>query len=224
LRSTLIPPPISEAGSEAAEPEEEVVVDSLVCDCCQTDIAITDQGPVAVYRNRTEKEIRDIYVTRNIDHGWSEPIPVARDNWNIAGCPVNGPAITAKNNQVAVAWYTAAHDTPKVQVAVSTDSGISFQQPILISSDNPLGRVDVTYTTSGDLVVIWLQAEGEIATLNMRLLAATGALSPAKVIAKTSAKRPSGFPQIVAANNSLVLAWTDVNEGGQRVLTTLISQ
>ena len=42
----------------------EYLVDGLVCDCCQTDVAIGPQGPIAVYRNRTSDEIRDIYVSR----------------------------------------------------------------------------------------------------------------------------------------------------------------
>jgi len=33
---------------------KDQVIDSLVCDCCQTDIAQSDQGPVLVFRNRTK--------------------------------------------------------------------------------------------------------------------------------------------------------------------------
>jgi hypothetical protein len=42
----------------------EVLVDDLICDCCQTDVAMTPSGPVAVYRDRSVDEIRDIYLTR----------------------------------------------------------------------------------------------------------------------------------------------------------------
>lgn len=48
----------------------EQEIDALICDCCQTDVAITAEGPVAVYRDRTVDEIRDIYVTRYVDGRW----------------------------------------------------------------------------------------------------------------------------------------------------------
>jgi hypothetical protein len=67
-------------------------VDELICDCCQTDVAIAADGPVAVYRNRTTDEIRDVFVTRFVDGAWLAGVALANDNWHIAGCPVNGPA------------------------------------------------------------------------------------------------------------------------------------
>ena len=35
-------------------------LDPKVCDCCQTAAAVTDDGPVVVYRNRSDQELRDI--------------------------------------------------------------------------------------------------------------------------------------------------------------------
>jgi hypothetical protein len=105
------------------------VVDELVCDCCQTDVAVAASGPIAVYRDRSVDEIRDIFVARRIDGHWQAGVPVADDNWRIDGCPVNGPSITAHGERVAVAWFTAAVE-PLVRVAVSTDSGASFSAPV----------------------------------------------------------------------------------------------
>ncbi|MDX1407284.1 MAG: hypothetical protein R3330_04100, partial [Saprospiraceae bacterium] len=38
----------------------EAELDSMVCECCQTDAAMTSTGPIVVYRNRSDQEIRDI--------------------------------------------------------------------------------------------------------------------------------------------------------------------
>jgi len=38
---------------------QEQEVDESVCDCCQTDMAMTANGPVAVYRDRSAEEVRD---------------------------------------------------------------------------------------------------------------------------------------------------------------------
>ena len=73
----------------------ESAVDLRVCECCPTTAAVTADGPIVAYRDRSDTEIRDIYVARFVGGKWSEPAPVHRDNWQIAACPVNGPALTA---------------------------------------------------------------------------------------------------------------------------------
>ena len=53
---------------------EEYELDAKTCDCCQTDAAMTSQGMVVVYRDRSDNEIRDIYIVRERDSGWSKPV------------------------------------------------------------------------------------------------------------------------------------------------------
>ncbi|MEP5614383.1 MAG: exo-alpha-sialidase, partial [Cyclobacteriaceae bacterium] len=98
---------------------DENVLDQRVCDCCQTTGANTVSGPVVLFRDRSEMEIRDLSIVRNVNKQWTEPTPVYQDNWNIAGCPVNGPRADAVGNSLAVAWYSAANNQPEVKVAFS---------------------------------------------------------------------------------------------------------
>ena len=49
-----------------------------------------------------EEEVRDIYVTRNINDGWESPVSVHDDGWVIYGCPVNGPKVVSSSNNIAV--------------------------------------------------------------------------------------------------------------------------
>ena len=51
----------------------ETVLDGRVCDCCQTDAARAEGATVVVYRDRSEKEVRDISVVRFAGGRWSEP-------------------------------------------------------------------------------------------------------------------------------------------------------
>src|SRR5699024_4896904 len=44
----------------AMEPVLESTLDTRVCDCCQTDVAVTAKGPLLVYRGRSPDEIRDV--------------------------------------------------------------------------------------------------------------------------------------------------------------------
>ena len=57
------------------------ILDQRVCDCCQTSVAKTQDGPVAIYRDRSEEEIRDIYMVRIVIHLRPVPKPVFADNW-----------------------------------------------------------------------------------------------------------------------------------------------
>jgi hypothetical protein len=97
---------------------EEALLDNLVCDCCQTDVAETESGPIAIYRDRTEDEVRDIYVSRQLDGEWQAGTPVSNDGWIISGCAVNGPALAAEGKLVVAAWFTAADDSPSVKAAI----------------------------------------------------------------------------------------------------------
>ena len=75
---------------------EETAVDARVCECCPTAAAVTAEGVIAAYRNRSDDEIRDNYVARFVNGKWTAPQPVFNDNWKIAACPVNGPALSAR--------------------------------------------------------------------------------------------------------------------------------
>jgi hypothetical protein len=188
--------------------EDEVVIDDLVCDCCQTDVATTDDGQIAVYRNRTRDEVRDIYVTRRIDGQWQPGRAISDDGWVISGCPVNGPSIAAQGKQVAVAWFTAANDEAKVQVAVSTNSGQSFSTPIVIASDAVLGRVGIVMIDRNTAAVSWLETDRK-GTYSIRLRALTfdGQLGRVETVGRTSLART--VPQLVRIGDELALAWTD---------------
>ena len=185
-------------------------LDQRVCDCCQTSSAMTDAGPIVVYRNRSDDEIRDIYMTRYSAGTWSQPQAIHNDNWQIAGCPVNGPAIAAKGPQVAVAWFTAKDDNPKVLLALSTDDGETFSAPIVVSSPQTNGRVDTTILDSGRIAVSWLDTSNAEAKLMLSLYSAQGKLVDATEIASTSASRRSGFPIIEGVGDVVYLTWTDI--------------
>jgi hypothetical protein len=189
----------------------ETLLDARVCDCCQTDAAMTSDGAVVVYRDRTEDEIRDIYVTRYVDGSWSEGVPVHEDGWEIGGCPVNGPAIAARDRNVAVAWFTGADDVPRVKVALSPDGGASFGAPLVVDDGNPIGRVDILYLDDGRALVSWLEQTGaETAAIRVRTVSAAGVAGPSGTVSESTAARASGFPRMApTSDGDVVLAWTD---------------
>ena len=84
----------------------EVPVHLRVCECCPTTAVVTSDGPIAAFRNRTDDEIRDIYISRLENGKWTDPKPVHHDNWKIDACPVNGPMLSARGRDVAISWFT----------------------------------------------------------------------------------------------------------------------
>ena len=202
---------------------DQTVADERVCDCCQTDVAMAGATPVAVYRNRSDTEIRDIYVTRWTGKHWTEGQAVADDGWNIAGCPVNGPAIAADSDTVAVAWFTAANDVPRVRYALSTDGGRRFEPPVDIAKTGTLGRVDVVLLDDTAAIVSYLdKAPDGAANIMLRAVTPDGEPLAATPVAVTSAGRMAGFPQLARVGDSLVLAWTDVESGSMQVRSTRV--
>ena len=185
-------------------------LDHRVCDCCQTSSAMTEQGPIIVYRDRSQEEVRDIYATRLLDGVWTLPEAIFSDNWQVAGCPVNGPSVAARNKRVAVAWFSAKGDLPKIQLVLSTDSGLSFSAPIVVASLNTNGRVDTTILDSDNIVVSWMDTSGEAKIMLSRYDLNGGYLSTTQV-AVSSASRRSGFPIIDAVGNSVYVTWTDID-------------
>jgi hypothetical protein len=188
----------------------EHLIDALVCDCCRTDVAIGPQGPIAVYRDRTADEVRDINVAQFVNGAWLPPRRVAIDDWNVSGCPINGPAIDAQGVHVAVAWFTGAHDKPRVRLARSVDGAKNFAAAIDISEIRPMGRVDVIAYADGGAVVSWLRrSTPSMAELCVREVAANGSIGPVHPIAQISTARPAGFPQLRRHGEGLVLAWAE---------------
>ena len=184
-------------------------VDIRVCECCPTAAAVTAQGPIVAYRDRSSSEIRDIYVSRLVSGKWTEPAPVHRDNWQIAACPVNGPALSAIGTNVALAWFTAKGDEGHTFVAFSTDSGRTFGQPVRLDDASALGRVDVSLLDDGSAAATWIEFADGKAQFRMRRVTAAGERSPAITVSGLTANRASGYPRMAQSGGELIFAWTD---------------
>jgi len=203
-------------------PGPEMLVDGRTCDCCQTSAAMTTSGPVVAYRDRTDDEIRDIYVARMVDGEWLDGTSVHDDGWEIAGCPVNGPAIAASGDEVVIAWFTGANDTPRSKVAFSSDGGATFGAPTTVDDGNPAGRVDILRASDGSAIVVWLERTGgEGAEVRLRRVTPAGDMGESLALTGSSAERASGFPRLAELpDGSMLLAWTDVSGEQAQVRVT----
>jgi hypothetical protein len=192
---------------------DQGVIDSLVCDCCQTGVAVTERGPLVVYRDRTPDEIRDISVRAFDGAQWADPVGLGPDNWQIEGCPVNGPAIVSSGREVAVAWFTAAADEPRVRFSRSHDFGTKFGSPVEIDGNGAFGQVDVIMAESGEAVVSWWRRSLTGGTqLSARRIDAKDGLGEIQTITTSTASRPLDVPQMARVGNRVVFAWTQFGD------------
>ncbi len=188
---------------------DETELDPRTCDCCATAAGISASGLVVAYRDRSVGEIRDIALVRRTDAGWSGPTALNEDGWLIKGCPVNGPALDASGSRVAIAWFTAAAETSRVLTKFSRDGGRTFGPPVRLDSGNPLGRVGVALLPDGGHFATWIEADDAKVRILGRRIGPQGELAAPITIARTSAARSSGFPQVVGSGGELFFAWTD---------------
>ena len=201
----------------------DVELDSKTCDCCQTGAAITSNGPIIVYRDRSNEEIRDIYISRLLDSAWTTPKSIFNDNWKISGCPVNGPKAVAIDNTLAVSWFTNADEQAKVKLIFSKDAGATFNEPIIIDETKPLGRVDIAMLDLENVLVSWITDDDAKTVIKAVKVHISGKKNDAILVTELDGSRASGFPQLEIVNDKALFAWTDVINGKTVVKTAKIS-
>lgn len=196
----------------SGQQKTELLVDDRVCECCPTTAAVTDDGIIAAFRNRTTDEIRDIYLSRFTGGKWTEPIAVHNDGWHIDACPVNGPALAARGRNVAIAWFTATGGQGRSYVAFSSDSGRTFGAPIRLDDVTSLGRVDVDVLDDGSVVAGWIEFADGKSAFRIRRVTPRGQRSASQTVSALESGRATGYPRLVRRGNELLFAWTETGE------------
>jgi len=187
----------------------ETVVDPRVCECCSMSAATTSEGVIVAYRDRSASEVRDIYVTRFTGSAWSAPTLVHQDGWQINGCPINGPSVSARGRNVAVAWFTAKNDQGQAFVAFSRDAGRTFGPAVRVDDGRSLGRLGVQLLADGSAAVSWIELADGRAQFRVRTVTPSGVRSPAVTVSEDPDTRS---PRLAGNARELLFAWTEADE------------
>jgi hypothetical protein len=199
----------------------ETLVDDRVCDCCPTAVALTSDGPIAAFRDRSPSEVRDISVSRLVNGAWTRPASVHDDGWTIDACPINGPAVAARGPNVAVAWFTAKQDQGQAFAAFSRDAGATFGAPVRLDDGSSLGRVAVAMLDEG-AAAMWVEFADGRAELKVRRVDSSGRRSPSQTLAGINRDRASGNARMARRGRELLLAWTETAGGSSAIKTAVI--
>lgn len=188
------------------------ILDDDTCTCCQTTMLNTGKDNfIALYRARTEEEIRDIAAVNYNNLGkLDRPQIIYADEWNIAGCPVNGPRSIMNGEELGVVWFTMGKDgVAKVQFSASTDNGQSYSEPLIIDEKN-LGRVDLL-AFNGAYYISYMdevKAGTEIVIAKVQ----DNKIIDTYTIAQVSNSRKTGFARMALAENGagIYITYTNV--------------
>ena len=169
----------------------DVEIDHRVCECCQTAAAITADGVLTAFRDLTPESVRDIGVSRLDGGKWTPTTIVAADKWEIDFCPVNGPVLSARGRDVAIAWFTVKNDLGQAYAAFSSDAGRTWTAPQRLDDAGSLGRVDIELLDDGTAVASWVEyAEGKT-DLRLRRIDRLAPGPPAQNIVAVSGGAPA---------------------------------
>jgi hypothetical protein len=168
-----------------------------------------------VYRDRSDKEIRDIAAVRYDGKAWGKPVPVHADGWKMAGCPVNGPAVAADGNTALVGWYTEAGGKPSVRIAHSGDAGDTFDAALMLDEGDAVqGRVALALDAR-QAWILWIRedATGQSLWLSRRTPDLKREYQRLEVAKLQGRGRATGFPKIALRAGAGYVVWTDIDAG-----------
>ena len=212
--------------NRAGEFSQKFEIDSLTCDCCGTDLVRVGDQFMAIYRDRTEAEVRDSsFSILTAAEGWSEPKTVHDDQWQIAACPVNGPALAFNDGLLLAAWTTMQGEDLSVRTAPGDLTGFGDMIE-LDAGDQVQGRVDAVALGKQDFLLSWLgksdvNPEGTAVRI-ARFNPQTG-LGAAQTVAELPRGRSTGFPRMASHGNQALIAWTEPRGDGNSIRVVRLS-
>lgn len=184
-------------------------LDDQLSELSPFDVCATAQGAVVVYRNATDELIKDISIIRQVKGTWTAPTIVYEDNWKVSHTTLEGPAVDALENQLAIAWYSAPEEVPQVKVMFSSDGGKNFSSPILIDEEAPLGKVDIAFQNENQAVICWVKQQENGTFLMTAQLSRRGAVEHQQIIAEFSEDNAAGFPSLARTPQGMLLTWKE---------------
>jgi len=193
-------------GPDGKEIREESL-DSDVCTCCPTSVVKTGKGLLVAYRDHTPQDIRDIAVVRFENGKWTPTKNVYPDKWKINACPTNAASAAAKDDHVAIAWYTGS-PTPRVEIVFSADGGNTFTRPTVLSNGKAFGYASTILTGDGGALVSWIEEGSSTSQVMVRPVSGAGVAGSVVKIAEGS-RSSLGYPKLLNAGTETWIAWGD---------------
>jgi hypothetical protein len=108
--------------------------DGTVCECCQPTVAADDKGAVAIQWRNLLGGMRDMYVARSSDGGWTFGVAtkLGKGSWPLEACPMDGGGVAANGGRVTTVWrredvvYAADPDAPEQALGAGRNAVVAL--------------------------------------------------------------------------------------------------
>jgi hypothetical protein len=198
-----------------------------VCYCCKTALAIGAEGAIyAAWRHVYEGNRRDIAFTVSRDGGRSfePPVRVSEDQWQLDGCPENGPALGVDVHQrIHVVWPTLVRRAGEETLALfhaSSADGRDFSPRAALPTSGAAYHPQLVVTPDGGLLVAWDELEGG----QRRVKVARGRPGDGGVFGFAPVvlgeERLGAYPAVAGAAGHAVIAWARRGDDGATIAVT----
>ncbi len=184
-----------------------------VCFCCKTAVGVGPSGRVdVVWRHIFPESMRDIAMASSTDGGrtFSPLARVSEDNWQLSGCPDDGPAMAIDARGSAhIAWPTLVNDTApqKAIFYTSTTDGRSFTPRTRLSTidQEDAAHPQIAVDAAGNVAAVWDEQQGNNRRIVMRVAPRGG--SQFDGLRELSDGSSVFHPHIVGGNGGFLVAW-----------------
>jgi pterin-4a-carbinolamine dehydratase len=193
---------------------------SGVCYCCKTAMVHRPDGTIHIaWRHVYPGNMRDIAMVTSTDGGrtFSDPVRVSEDQWSIAGCPDDGPAMTVDTKgRVHIVWPTVVTSsdgtTQKTLFHSMTADGKTFTPRVAIPHDAAAHHPQIAATAEGAIVVAW---DGHIGD-DSHVFRARGMVDEAGTMRFTPVGTATAgrYPVVASTDAGSVFAWIAPGEPG----------
>ncbi|HUP41155.1 MAG TPA: sialidase family protein [Vicinamibacterales bacterium] len=198
----------------------ESLIATGVCFCCKTAVAVNARGVVyAAWRHIFPGSMRDIAFATSRDGGRSfDPlVRVSEDNWELNGCPEDGPTLAVdRAGVIHIAWATVVNGAEPEKAlfyATSRDGKIfSARARLPVASGVTPGHPQLTLTADGGAAIVWDEVVSGVRRVAATRVSRAGVVQPAEIL---SGVESASNPVIAGTEGAVVAAWTSRSPTGK---------
>ena len=194
-----------------------VNISNISSDSQSPNIMVSSDGLYAVWaENKSGKT--NVFFSKSTDGGntFGNPINLSSSN---AG-QSDYEAFAHDGNNVYVVWQTSLSGTASVFLAKSSNGGLSFEKPVMISDITKLAAFPQIAVSDNHVYFTWLEKSENNSTNIVFAKSDDNASSIGTPQYMTHHSGISGIPKLIAIENHVYLSWEDNSKGSFDVFLT----
>lgn len=194
------------------------------CQCCRTDIKVSDGEVKIAFRNIIEGGIRDMFYLTSNDNGenFTQSKRISVDKWEIDGCPHTGPSISSDKNKTGVVWFTAGQGNKGLFFAEKNKMQGAFNKRVEVSEN---GTHPQMVSSKGNYYIVYDEYYSlDNTTFQQIKLLKKKVFGPDEFFEITPKGTMNSHPVLEKINeNQLLVSWTNLDNEKKKVQVVVIN-